>query len=161
MSRTIFRIYALTFTLILLGLSGGCSTLPKLPGLGKADPKPPVPKLEPGQPTVKLKLSSAGGEPQRLRLPLEKGMLIEDALKAVGATREFHHMSLLVLRTLPDGKKMKLEIPYDKSKSGVEPAYNYALVPDDLLLVEEISLSPFDSLLDALGDPLVDRYRRT
>jgi hypothetical protein len=110
---------------------------------------------------VKLRLSSARGEPQRLRLPLEKGMLIEDALKAVGATREFHHMSLLVLRTLPDGKKMKLEIPYDKSKRGVEPAYNYALLPDDLILVEEISLSPFDSLLDALGDPLVDRYRRT
>jgi hypothetical protein len=70
-------------------------------------------------------------------------------------------MSLVVFRTLPDGKKIKLEVPYDRSKSAVEPAFNYALLPDDLILVEQITTTPLDSLLDVIGDPLVNRYRRT
>jgi hypothetical protein len=161
MSWTTCRIYALTLALILVSLTGGgCATLTKLPGLGKAETKPPAPQIKPGQATVKMKIESGSDEPRRIRLPLGEGMLIEDALKGVGLTREFSDMSLLVFRTLPDGKKMKLEVHYDKSKNRVVPAYNYALLPGDLILVKRKTTSPLDGLLDAINGPLVQRYSK-
>lgn len=154
-------------TAVLLGVcvacavaSSGCAALPSLPVFLADQEVPPPAEIPAGQPTIKLQVTPHRGDMQRHRIPLSSGMLVEEVLVKAGLTRRFSNMEVSILRSLPDGKRINMDIHYDRAKNRVEPSYNYALLPDDLIMVDEIQHSPLDDLLDKIGDPLVDRYRR-
>jgi len=55
---------------------------------------------------------------------------------------------------LPDGTRHKLDIRYDAKKNHVVSAFDYALHPNDLLVVREESATSLDNMLKKLAGPL-------
>jgi hypothetical protein len=160
--KTARPIAVLGLLAIVVAAGSGCSALPKFSDMLAEDKSPPPSDaIPPDQATIKLQVSQKDDEVQRVRIPLRNGALVGDILVKAGLTKKFADMDITVLRSLPDGKQIKLEIRYDRGKRQVEPSYNYALLPDDLIVVNEISRSMLDDVLDHLSDPLVARYRRT
>ena len=151
------------FAVIAAAAAGsGCSAVPRFSNLLAEDKGPAPPEaIPPDQATVKMQVMRKANEVQRVRIPLQNGALVEDVLVKAGLTRQLSDMQVTIVRNLPDGKNIKLDIHYNHAKRQVDPSYNYALLPDDLIVVNEVSRSMLDDLLDRVGDPLVGRYRRS
>jgi hypothetical protein len=104
------------------------------------------------QPTIVMEVIPATGSPKRAQLPLEGPLTIQEALMKAGVTREFRRMNIVLHRMLPGGVSHKLDIEYDRRTRRVTDAYDYALRPQDRLVVTQDTSTTFDDMLDSVTD---------
>ena len=51
-------------------------------------------------------------------------------------------------------QRAKLDVKYDHTKAQVNPLYDYALHPGDHVIVQEVTKTAFDDMLESIADPL-------
>lgn len=150
--------------LVGIGANTGCSTLsanlgdlglgsgPSQVGSTPYDPSMAMPPPVTNQPTIVMEVIPANGSPKRAQLPLEGPLTIQEALMKAGVTREFRRMNIVLHRTLPGGQVHKLDIEFDRRTRRVPDAYDYALRPQDRLIVTQDTSTAIDDMFDSITD---------
>jgi hypothetical protein len=104
-------------------------------------------------PTITMEIRASGEKPEIKQVPLDNGSTVQQMLEKTKLVKEFRRMDLEVLRVTGD-ERAKLAVKYDHTKAHVKPEYDYALYPGDHLIVQEVTKTAFDDMLESIGDPL-------
>jgi len=112
------------------------------------------PKSGPDVDSCFVEIRALGEKPKRITMSLEDAGYIQQVLEQTGLVKEFKHMHIELSRKLPDGTRHKLDVHYDAKEDQVVSAFDYALHPNDLLVIREDSASSLHDMLKKLAGPL-------
>jgi hypothetical protein len=99
-------------------------------------------------------------------MPLSEGATVQTALDFSKATRKFRRMDIYVLRTPPSAgnvpaQAQKMQVEFNRKRHRVDPEYDYALYPNDRIVVQEDPTTFFDEAIEAvagrLGVPMISQ----
>ena len=141
-------------TTSLLTLASGCQTL-TLGNLTGADSLPNA-ATSPGEkgPTYTVQYHPSEGRPEKVEVPWEEGVCLQDALVRAEALKRFRRANVELYRKPPDQELYcRMEVHYERSKRAIPPLYNYAVHPGDRLVVTEDPSDAVDDMLDSLKSP--------
>jgi len=111
----------------------------------------------------------ARGKPQVTRVPITEGDTVQTALDHSKATKRFRRMNIHVLRAPrgPAGSPadvQKMQVEFDRHRRAVEIEYDYALYPNDRIVVEEDTTNIVDDMVEKitgrLGMPVLSNMVR-
>ena len=129
-------------------LATGCSTLS---GDKSADPADLAQEPVPAGSYV-VEFQSHGQKPTVKNFALVGSPTIQDALEQSGALKKFSNLDIVLVRTVPGTQKRhKMKIDFDPKYDTVPPQGNYALRPNDHLIIGHGAVNPLDTLF---GDSL-------
>jgi hypothetical protein len=90
-------------------------------------------------------------KPSRFEAPLTPGLTIQNALKDSGALRKFRGMDITLIRMVPEkGEPLMLQIDFSVAKNCVEVSQDYALHPNDRIVVKPSSASAIDKAVESI-----------
>lgn len=148
MARTVFMAIVALATLA----ASGCATmtLPGFPGLADL-PATAAAQPAPGMPSVTVEFRSPEVRTKRMQLPYTAGMTVQTAMEQSRATKHFRRMTVALVRTNPPhGRPHKMDIEFNSAKGRVHFTHDYALYPDDRLIVTEDTSTPLDDLISRI-----------
>jgi hypothetical protein len=102
-------------------------------------------------PKFYIELRESGNKPQLAKLPLPDVLYIQQALDQSGATRQFRRMKVELYRQLPGGGGHMLPVEFDHANRRVPPGKDYAIHPNDRLVITEDTSTVLDDMLGNLG----------
>ena len=94
-----------------------------------------------------------GKQPQIAKMALPDVLYVQQALEQSGALGRFRRMKIEIYRHLPNGGGHRLDIPFDRAKRQVPPSGDYAIHPNDRIVVTEDTSTVVDDMLESLGGP--------
>ena len=102
---------------------------------------------------ITVEIYGYDSNPQRVQVPIQPGMRISHAIKSTGVADEFNRMDITLVR-IPPGSQMphRMDVKFDTAKRSVEPVLDYALQPNDRLVIEQDTSTILDDLLSRFGD---------
>ncbi len=126
----------------------GCGVFPKL---GQEQLPPETTEAGPTS-RYYVEIHKGFGEPKLYKGSITKPTTVQNALDESGAKKQFSAMSVDLYRQLPDGGTLKLPVEFKTGKN-VKYEQDYALHPNDRIVVKAKPNSPLDKLVDnVLGD---------
>ena len=157
------RLLLLAATTLLASTSLGCATFTNgsLFSRDESVTKPEQPVVQGDR--VVVEMYPHDGPPRRTILPLKPGDLVGQALQGAGAIDAFKRMTITIVRTPARGQRHKMDVTYDRYKRRVVTSQDYALYPNDRIIVREEVTSPLDGLFERFGEVgsrLGDRAQR-
>lgn len=123
-----------------------------------SEPQRPIAKsLPPGTPTYTVVFRVEGSKPKAVKLPLADTTYLNDALKQAGAANVFSTMKVQIVRKVPGQlQPLKLRAAWDKKAGRVSAESDYAVHPDDHIVVMDDSVGMLDQMLGTITAPLGD-----
>lgn len=104
-------------------------------------------------PAISMEIRESGKKPEIKQFPLDDGSTVQQLLEKAKLVRKFRRMDIEVLRTTGD-QRAKMTVKYDHTQAQVKPEYDYALHPGDHVIVQEITKTTLDDMLESAADPL-------
>jgi hypothetical protein len=129
----------------------------------------------PGEPKVAdlarcfLVFQPISGRPEVVEVPLEENATVQTALDHVRADKRFRRMKIHVLRRAATsgrgpGQLQKMNVEYDTRRDAVVVEYDYALHPNDRIIIEEDPSTVVDDMLRGvagrMGLPMLQQFAR-
>jgi hypothetical protein len=71
-------------------------------------------------------------------------------LEKANLIKKFRRMNIHIVRVVGD-HRARMDVKYEHAKAHVDPLYDYALYPNDHLVVQEVTKTAFDDMLESLG----------
>lgn len=144
--RRFFLVTAIAFSSILVASSTGCTLFPD----GKpADVSQLLPETTGASYTVMLK----GSKPETKEL--RQGMLVEHVLIDSGALKKFGKMDIVLKRVIPGKQgRHRLDVDFDSAKKKVKEEQNYAIHPNDIIIISPDNSTQLDKVIDSLSGVL-------
>ena len=152
LTRQVLPLFVVAFSA--LTLANGCQTL-TLGNLSGTD-APLQAATSPGEksPTYTVQYHPSEGRPEKIDIPWEEGVCLQDALVRAEALKRFRRANIELYRKPPDQELYcKMEVHYDRGKRAIPPLYNYAVHPGDRLIVTEDPSDALDDMLETLKSP--------
>jgi hypothetical protein len=148
-----FASFALASILLASLFTGGCATIDRKSTLDLAD-IPGAPAAE--VPECTIVLQPGRGKPDVVKMPLTEGATVQTALDHSKATKRFRRMDIHVLRTSPGrgsspGRVQKMNVKFNRPRRKVEIDHDYALYPNDRVVIEEDTSTILDELVEKVG----------
>ncbi len=79
-------------------------------------------------------------------------LTVQDALERSGAIKKFRSMDIMIYRVVEEtGRVLKMKVEYTPRTKTVKPELNYAIHPNDRIMVQARSLSSIDKFVDSLS----------
>lgn len=117
-------------------------------------------KLSEDEPKIFVELRPTVGARVRKIFPLDRDLVLQDALDLSHATSRFAKMNLYIYRKDETGKRVKFGSDFDVAKRRVKYETDYALHPGDTIVIEEDSSNPISETLDRMtGSTKKTKYR--
>ena len=141
---------------VLIGVvlaSSGCSTLPltqnqALPATAAASQT----QKQAPQGVYEVQLSGGFSKPTTSRGVIDGPITVQTVLERSGAIDKFRNMEITILRVVKDsGRGLKLKVDFNGSKDAVPPEQDYAIHPNDRILVESKSGGAIDRLVETVA----------
>lgn len=138
-------------SLLLLGIAGlvfgaGCNLIGV--GTGSGDSSL-LPKETQGTYTVMLK----GSKPETR--PITEGLTVQGVIESTRAHKKFGKMDVVVKRAVPGHpQRHNLKVDYDKNKQRVPYEQDYAIHPNDIVMIAPNNTTQLDKVVDALSGVL-------
>jgi hypothetical protein len=122
----------------------------------QGEQKPAAPEtVAQNGPSYTVEIRREGYTTQTVRVPHQGETHLQDALEKSGATKKIKRMELYILRPAPQGgPRQRLTAIYDAGERRVAWESDYAVFPDDHVVVIEDASTEFDHLVDRLLGPL-------
>ena len=77
---------------------------------------------------------------------------VQDALERSGATKKFRNMDIMVYRVVKEnGRGLKMPVTYKGRTKSVLPEQDYAIHPNDRIVIEARSNNAIDKIVDSLN----------
>ena len=103
-----------------------------------------------------VELRNAFGARTRVRLPLQQGLCVEDALRQSKALESFDHMLIKLKRPTKDPRRfLPLDIEFSAEYRRVDPIKNYALHNGDYIIVTQSAGADIGELMDGATAPIL------
>ncbi len=164
-------VLALVCVILACGLSTGCATFGdssafKLPGTSGPDGADPTAAP---QEHCTVVLQPGRGEQDVVQVPLTGGATVQTALDQSKATRKFRRMEIYVLRKPPSrgnrpSQVQKMNVEFNRKRRRVDAEYDYALYPNDRVVVQEDMTTIIDDTVEAvagrMGIPIVTQLMK-
>lgn len=126
----------------------GCSTL-QVVNPNNALPATSGEKASQG--AYQVQMQSNFGKNVAYQGVIDGPITVQTALERSGAIEKFRAMDITVMRVVKEsGQPLKLPVIYSGSKKTVRPEQDYALHPNDVILVTAKSKNPLDKFVNAL-----------
>jgi hypothetical protein len=142
----------------------GCATVSQKSDLDLSDvASRPVTEQTSAQlartPECTIVIQPARGKPQVVQMPLSEGATVQTALDHSKATKRFNRMNIHVLRRPHDqasssAQVQKMQVEFDRRRREVKIEYDYALYPNDRVVVEEDTTTFFDDMVEKVAGKL-------
>jgi hypothetical protein len=117
-------------------------------------------KLTEDEPRFYVELRPSIGAKVRKVYPLDRDLVLQDAVELASATSRFANMNIYIYRTDETGKRAKFGADFDLAKRRVKYETDYAIHPGDTIVFEEDSSSALSDTLDRMtGSTKKTRYR--
>ena len=121
----------------------GCATLRPIA-------KSPIP-TEDASEYFTVELHQRFGQPKVTAFPLVEGATVQSALEESGAISTYRKMNVEILRRVPEtGRMLKLPVVYDTRNDHVKIEQDYALHPNDRVIVRPASNSALEKVVESL-----------
>jgi len=104
-------------------------------------------------PAITMEIRASGKKPEIKPFQLEDGITVQQMLEKAKLVKKFRRMDIEILRVAAD-QRAKLVVKYDHTEAQVRPEYDYALYPGDHVIVQEVTKTAFDDMLESVADPL-------
>lgn len=101
----------------------------------------------------KVELRPHRGERERVEIPFSGVPYVQQALKESGAIKRFRRMEVEIVRTA-QGTPQKMRSSYDHVHKQVPIEWDYALYPNDLIIVTEDPSTMFDDMVQSALGPI-------
>ncbi|MBA63682.1 MAG: hypothetical protein CMJ76_15105 [Planctomycetaceae bacterium] len=102
-----------------------------------------------------VELRNAYGARSRIRLPLQAGLCVQDALRLSKAIEQFDNMQVKLKRPTKDPRRfLPLDVQFDAEYRLVEPLNDYALHNGDYIVVTQSAGADIGELLEGASGPL-------
>lgn len=86
---------------------------------------------------------------------LRQGMLVEHVLIDSGALTKFGKMDIVLKRVIPGRQERhRLDVDFDSAKKKVKEEQNYAIHPNDILIISPDNSTQLDKVIDSLSGVL-------
>jgi hypothetical protein len=142
---------------LLVATSVGCTTL-SLNGSGKLDASVAESEIETPQngPFYLVEVRSLGDSPKVVKYPYRGDETVYNAIENIGGFKRFRRRTTHVIRKNEEtGVRLKMEVREDKK--GITIDTDYALHPNDRVIVEEDGTTMFHDAIGQVTGPL-DRF---
>lgn len=116
-------------------------------------------KLAEDEPRFYVELRPSVGGKVRKVFPLDRDLVLQDAVDLSRATSRFANMNLYVYRTDSAGKKVKFGADFDTAKRRVKFESDYAIHSGDTVVIEEDTTNPVSATLDRMTGVNSKLYR--
>ena len=131
--------------------SSGCSTLPLTQNQALPAAASQTQKQAP-QGVYEVQLSGGFSKPTTSRGVIDGPITMQTVLERSGAIDKFRNMEITILRVVKDsGRGLKLKVDFNGSKDAVPPEQDYAIHPNDRILVESKSGGAIDRLVETVA----------
>jgi len=113
-----------------------------------------------------MEIRASGEKPKLEQMTLESGSTVQQTLEKAKLVKKFRRMDISIVRVIND-QRAKMDVKYDHKNAHVDPLYDYALHPNDHLIVQEVNRTALDDMLESLGPlgrlppPRAERRYRT
>ena len=135
-----------TFALLVLvvGMLSGCKSFVK---------KPVQKELPPGTPQYLISMKGEGwATGVDVRGEYKQNMRIDQVLEAHDLKRKFKNMDIQIIRRVPDtGQILKMPVVYKSKMKNVKPEQDYAIHPNDQIIVKQVVETALDRLIEQLA----------
>jgi hypothetical protein len=102
--------------------------------------------------TCRVEMSGGFSNVEFYEGQIDGPMFVQDALERSGATERYRAMDILVYRVVKEsGRGLKLPVEYESGGKLVMQNQNYALHPNDRIVVTNRSLNAIDKIIDSLN----------
>ncbi|MDA7903358.1 hypothetical protein N9B31_06815 [Mariniblastus sp.] len=102
--------------------------------------------------TYRVEMSGGFSNVEFYEGQIDGPMFVQDALERSGATERYRAMDILVYRVVKEsGRGLKLPVEYESGGKMVMQNQNYALHPNDRIVVTNRSLNAIDKIIDSLN----------
>ncbi|MBP87148.1 MAG: hypothetical protein CMJ64_10590 [Planctomycetaceae bacterium] len=121
------------------------------PEISKSDVPPPkgVPSF-----VVELRPENKPAEPHKLPL-MDEATYVAQVVEKSRAIKRFGRVKIELWRPRPDGAgHHKLDVPFDRKGGAIPPGYDYAIRPNDRLVIIEDASTILDDMLDSVTGPV-------
>ena len=137
-----------TFSVLLLSVGlVGCAPLK----FGSPDNAAAPAMTNSSQPSCQVVVEGKRGDSRVETVALPGPMTVEDVLHQAKATRAFSSIEIDIVRRSPETNQLhKMSVSYDTRNRRVPIEQNYAVLPNDRIVVRGSDASPFSNLLDSL-----------
>ena len=109
-----------------------------------------------GTPSISMEIRAAGKKPRIETVTLDGSMTVQQSLEKTNLTKAFRRMDIQILRMAGD-QRLKMDVKYEHNQAQVDPLYDYALHPNDHVIVREVTKTTLDDMMESLG-PLGPAY---
>lgn len=141
-------------TIAFLGMLGCQSVNTELASpLGDVTASSNDPNVQPAEEGRKylVEIREKGKQPQIAKMALPDVLYVQQAVEQSGA--RFRRMKIEIYRQLPNGSGHRLDIPFDRTKRQVPPSGDYAIHPNDRIVITEDTSTVVDDMLESLTGP--------
>jgi hypothetical protein len=150
-------IWPLVAILLTAMMTTGCTTVGGKSSLNLSDPgQAELEQAERQAPTCTVVLKPGQGKPVVMEMPVTEGATVQTALEHSKATRKFRRMDIHVLRpaqvrgnTPVEAQKMTAK--FDRQHREVEIDHDYALYPNDRVMIEEDQSTMVDDMFQTIA----------
>lgn len=132
----------------LLLAASGCSTLPQT----QSQTLPTGATATTDSPGVyEVELRGNFGQTSRAQGVIDGPITVQTVLERSGAIKKFRNLDITILRVVQEsGHGLKLPVDYQAGKKSVRPEQDYAIHPNDRILIEAVSNSAIDKIVDSV-----------
>lgn len=144
MSKGMFAQWVgLSLVFAVIGLAG-CSAL-------RPSPSTDIPTGQDKGDFYTVELHRKMAAPKMIALPLQDQATVQTALEESGAISMFRTMEIEVHRRVPEtGRLLKMQVDYDPGQDQVRVEQDYALHPNDRIIVKPASKGALDKVMSQL-----------
>jgi hypothetical protein len=137
----------------LLSLASGCQAIDTNVAslLSPTADQAATPAIKEDAPTYYIEFRSEGGKSQAAAVPLTDVLYVQQALEQTKALKKYRRFKVEIYRPLPQGGGHRLPINYDRRKKRVDPGSDYAVHPQDRIVVTEDTSTVLDDMLEKLS----------
>ena len=150
---TTFRVPTYCVLIGALLASSGCSSLPKTQN--KALPAAATQTQE-AQGVYEVHMKGAFAKESISRGVIDGPITVQTVLERSGAIEKFRNMEITIMRVVKEsgqgiGQGLKLPVDFQSGKNAVRPEQDYAIHPNDRILIVSKSNNAIDKIVDSLA----------
>ena len=129
--------------------SSGCSTFP----LGQNQPLPTgATQSQESLGVYEVHMKGGFSKESTSRGVIDGPITVQTVLERSGAIDKFRSMKITIMRVVKEsGQGLKLPVDYQVSKKSVRPEQDYAIHPNDRIVIESKANSAIDRIVDSLA----------
>jgi len=136
-------------SLLLCGLllaTSGCSTIP----MTANNPLPAVQKAESAG-VYEVQMTGQFTKPKSFQGEIDGPITVQTALERSGAISKFRGMDITLMRVVKEsGRGLRLPVEYQGDTKTVVSSQDYAIHPNDRIIVDAQTRNPIDKIVDSL-----------